>query len=139
MGNQTVATGMKRVILEFSYQDMWHRLFGPNFGKVEVIEVIRSLKCDFEGVGMICRMRFFFLAVKVSMIGLWERDQNGRMNQIDSVVDVVDEVDDHDTFQWAITPNRIFFSAFLRCSTTVDLSTFKCRATSWEEILLGTS
>ncbi len=49
---------MKRVILEFPYQDMWHRLFGPNFGKVEVIEVIRSLKCDFEGVGMICRIRF---------------------------------------------------------------------------------
>lgn len=32
-----------------------------------------------------------------------------------------------------------FLSAFLRCSTTVDLSTLRCLERSSEEILLGTS
>jgi len=33
----------------------------------------------------------------------------------------------------------IFLSAFLRCSTIVDLSTLRCLERSSEEILLGTS
>ena len=40
---------MKRLTLEFPYQELWGRLFGPNRDRVEVLEATKSLKCDFEG------------------------------------------------------------------------------------------
>jgi len=49
---------MKRLTLEFPYQHLWSRLFGPNHDRVEVIEATKSLKCDFEGLAVICRIRF---------------------------------------------------------------------------------
>src|SRR5947209_19505461 len=49
---------MKRLTLEFPYQQLWGRLFGPNHDRVEVIEATKSLKCDFEGLAVICRIRF---------------------------------------------------------------------------------
>src|SRR3989442_15572324 len=49
---------MKRLTLEFPYQELWGRLFGPNRGRVEVLEATKSLKCDFEGLAVICRIRF---------------------------------------------------------------------------------
>ena len=49
---------MKRLTLEFPYQELWGRLFGPNRDRVEVLEATKSLKCDFEGLAVICRIRF---------------------------------------------------------------------------------
>src|SRR3989442_14400163 len=49
---------MKRMTLEFPYQELWGRLFGPNRDRVEVLEATKSLKCDFEGLAVICRIRF---------------------------------------------------------------------------------
>jgi HTH DNA binding domain len=51
-------TSMKKLTLDFPYEELWARLFGPNSGKVDVLEAIRSLKCDFEGLAIICRIRF---------------------------------------------------------------------------------
>ena len=44
--------------MEFPYQELWDRLFGPNQDRVEVLEATKSLKCDFEGLAVICRIRF---------------------------------------------------------------------------------
>ena len=49
---------MKRLTLEFPYQELWRRLFGPNYERVEILEAVKSLKCDFEGLAVICRIRF---------------------------------------------------------------------------------
>src|SRR5438132_4062715 len=49
---------MKRLTLEFPYQERWARLFGPNRDRVEILEATKSLKCDFEGLAVICRIRF---------------------------------------------------------------------------------
>src|SRR2546427_11489370 len=49
---------MKRLTLEFPYQELWARLFGPNRDRVEILEATKSLKCDFEGLAVICRIRF---------------------------------------------------------------------------------
>ena len=49
---------MKRLTLEFPYQELWRRLFGPNYDRVEILEAVKSLKCDFEGLAVICRIRF---------------------------------------------------------------------------------
>ena len=49
---------MKRLTIEFPYEKLWSRLFGSNSKNVEIVEAIRSLKCDFEGLAVICRIRF---------------------------------------------------------------------------------
>ena len=49
---------MKRLTLEFPYQKLWRRVFGPNYDRVEILEAVKSLKCDFEGLAVICRIRF---------------------------------------------------------------------------------
>ncbi|HEV2118673.1 MAG TPA: helix-turn-helix domain-containing protein [Candidatus Bathyarchaeia archaeon] len=49
---------MKRLTLEFPYQELWRRVFGPNYDRVEILEAVKSLKCDFEGLAVICRIRF---------------------------------------------------------------------------------
>ena len=49
---------MKRLTLEFPYQELWGRLFGPNRDRVEILEATKGLKCDFEGLAVICRIRF---------------------------------------------------------------------------------
>ena len=49
---------MKRLTLEFPYQELWARLFGPNYNRIEILEAVKSLKCDFEGLAVICRIRF---------------------------------------------------------------------------------
>lgn len=47
---------MKRLGLELSWRDTWPRLFHPNEDGVQVLEVLRVLKCDFEGFALVCRM-----------------------------------------------------------------------------------
>ena len=54
----TLTGRMKRLTLEFPYQELWRRLFGPNYDKVEILEAVKSLKCDFDGLAVICRIRF---------------------------------------------------------------------------------
>ena len=49
---------MKRLTLEFPYQELWRRMFGANYDRVEILEAMKSLKCDFEGLAVICRIRF---------------------------------------------------------------------------------
>ncbi len=56
---------MKKLTLDFPYEELWDRLFGPNRGKVEVVEATRSLKCDFDGLAIICRIRFRDKRMKV--------------------------------------------------------------------------
>jgi HTH DNA binding domain len=56
---------LKKLTLDFPYEKLWARLFGPNWEKVEVLEAIRSLKCDFEGLAIICRIRFRDKRMKV--------------------------------------------------------------------------
>src|SRR5712691_12537425 len=57
---------MKRLTLEFPYQELWGRLFGSNRDRVEVLEATKSLKCDFEGLAVICRIRFKDKRMKVA-------------------------------------------------------------------------
>jgi DNA-binding CsgD family transcriptional regulator len=48
---------MRRVTLEFNYQEAWKQIFGSNTDNVEVIEALRCFKCDLEGLAIICRIR----------------------------------------------------------------------------------
>ncbi|AIF84718.1 putative DNA binding protein [Candidatus Nitrososphaera evergladensis SR1] len=48
---------MRRVTLEFNYQDAWKQIFGSNYGKVEVLEALRCFRCDTQGLALICRIR----------------------------------------------------------------------------------
>jgi len=71
---------MKRLTLEFPYQELWDRLFGPNQDRVEVLEATKSLKCDFEGLAVICRIRFKDKRMKpVDLIG------KGRIRSVETL------------------------------------------------------
>lgn len=48
---------MRRVTLEFNYQDAWKQIFGSNADKVKVLEALRCFKCDLEGLAVICRIK----------------------------------------------------------------------------------
>lgn len=48
---------MRRVTLEFNYEDAWKQIFGPNSAKIKVIEALRCFKCDAQGLAAICRIR----------------------------------------------------------------------------------
>jgi hypothetical protein len=48
---------MRRVTLEFNYQESWKQIFGSNTDNVEVVEALRCFKCDLEGLAIICRIR----------------------------------------------------------------------------------
>lgn len=48
---------MRRITLEFNYEDAWKQIFGPNAEKVEVLEALRCFKCDTQGLAIICRIR----------------------------------------------------------------------------------
>lgn len=48
---------MRRVTLEFNYQDAWKQIFGSNAEKVEILEALRCFKCDLEGLAIICRIK----------------------------------------------------------------------------------
>jgi hypothetical protein len=50
-------SSMRRVTLEFNYEGAWKQIFGHNYNKVEVLEALRSFKCDLEGLAIICRIR----------------------------------------------------------------------------------
>ncbi len=49
---------MKRLGVELNWGNTWRRLFHPNDDRVEVLEVVRVLKCDFEGLALVCRIKF---------------------------------------------------------------------------------
>jgi hypothetical protein len=48
---------MRRVTLEFNYQDAWKQIFGSHAEKVEILEGLRCFKCDLEGIAIICRIK----------------------------------------------------------------------------------
>src|SRR5437879_11720356 len=48
---------MNGLTLAFPYQELLARLFGPKRDRVEILEATKSLKCDFEGLAVICRIR----------------------------------------------------------------------------------
>jgi hypothetical protein len=48
---------MRRVTLEFNYQDAWKQIFGSNAEKVEILEGLRCFKCDLESIAIICRIK----------------------------------------------------------------------------------
>jgi hypothetical protein len=48
---------MRRVTLEFNYQDAWKQIFGSNAEKVEILEGLRCFKCDLESIALICRIK----------------------------------------------------------------------------------
>ena len=48
---------MRRVTLEFNYQETWKQIFGSYAEKVEILEALRCFKCDVEGLAIICRIR----------------------------------------------------------------------------------
>jgi hypothetical protein len=48
---------MRRVTLEFNYQDAWKQIFGSNAEKVEILEGLRCFKCDLESIVLICRIK----------------------------------------------------------------------------------
>jgi hypothetical protein len=48
---------MRRVTLEFNYQDAWKQIFGSNADKVEILESLRCFKCDLESIAIICRIK----------------------------------------------------------------------------------
>jgi len=48
---------MRRVTLEFNYQDAWKQIFGSNADKVEILEGLRCFKCDLESIALICRIK----------------------------------------------------------------------------------
>lgn len=55
--NALLLSGMRRVTLEFNYEDAWRQIFGPNSPKVEVLEALRCFKCDAQGIAIICRIK----------------------------------------------------------------------------------
>jgi len=57
---------MKRLVLEFPYQEFWRTIFGSNAEAVEVVEAIKSFKCDREGFALICKVRFLDKSMKIS-------------------------------------------------------------------------
>src|ERR671923_557501 len=48
---------MRRVALEFNYQDAWKQIFGSYAEKVEILEGLRCFKCDLESIAIICRIK----------------------------------------------------------------------------------
>jgi hypothetical protein len=48
---------MRKVTLEFNYQDAWKQIFGSNADKVEILEGLRCFKCDLESIAIICRIK----------------------------------------------------------------------------------
>jgi HTH DNA binding domain len=48
---------MRRVTLEFNYQDAWRQIFGSYAEKVEILEGLRCFKCDLESIAIICRIK----------------------------------------------------------------------------------
>lgn len=48
---------MRRVTLEFNYQNAWKQIFGSNADKVKVLEALRCFKCDLEGLAIICKIK----------------------------------------------------------------------------------
>jgi predicted DNA binding protein len=48
---------MRRVTLEFNYQDAWKQIFGSYAEKVEILEALRCFKCDLESIAIICRIK----------------------------------------------------------------------------------
>jgi predicted DNA binding protein len=48
---------MRRITLEFNYQDAWKQIFGSNAEKVEILEGLRCFKCDLESIAIICRIK----------------------------------------------------------------------------------
>jgi hypothetical protein len=48
---------MRRITLEFNYQEAWKKIFGSNHDKVEVMEALRCFKCDLDGLAIICKIR----------------------------------------------------------------------------------
>jgi HTH DNA binding domain len=48
---------MRRVTLEFNYQNAWKQIFGSNVDKVKVLEALRCFKCDLEGLAIICKIK----------------------------------------------------------------------------------
>jgi predicted DNA binding protein len=48
---------MRRVTMQFNYQDAWKQIFGSNAEKVDVLEALRCFKCDTQGLAIICRIR----------------------------------------------------------------------------------
>ena len=48
---------MRRVTLEFNYQEAWKQIFGSNADKVEILEGLRCFKCDLESIAIICRIK----------------------------------------------------------------------------------
>jgi HTH DNA binding domain len=48
---------MRRITLEFNYQDAWKQIFGSYAEKVEILEGLRCFKCDLESIALICRIK----------------------------------------------------------------------------------
>jgi len=48
---------MKRLVFDVSYEGFWRMFFSPHEDKVEVLEAIRSFKCDIDGFAIICKIR----------------------------------------------------------------------------------
>jgi hypothetical protein len=52
---------MRRVTLEFNYQDAWKQIFGSYAEKVEILEGLRCFKCDCNldsiAIAIICRIK----------------------------------------------------------------------------------
>jgi hypothetical protein len=52
---------MRRVTLEFNYQDAWKQIFGSNAERVEILEALRCFKCDCNrdsiAIALICRIK----------------------------------------------------------------------------------
>lgn len=57
---------MKRLVLEYPYQEYWRAIFGPNLAKVEVVEAMKAFKCDREGFALICKIRFIDKSMSTS-------------------------------------------------------------------------
>lgn len=49
---------MKRLVLEFPYQEFWRRIFGHNASSVEVVEAMKCFKCNQEGFALIAKLKF---------------------------------------------------------------------------------
>jgi HTH DNA binding domain len=52
---------MRKVTLEFNYQDAWKQIFGSYAEKVEILEALRCFKCDCNldsiTIALICRIK----------------------------------------------------------------------------------
>ncbi|MEE9163337.1 MAG: helix-turn-helix domain-containing protein [Thermoplasmata archaeon] len=47
---------MRRLTVEVNWEDAWCAVLGPHYDDVQILEVLRTFKCDADGFALTCKM-----------------------------------------------------------------------------------